>query len=66
MTMTPEQQVSSVHPGWEKLVISKDFKLWQRDQIYKVRRLADSLRAMDAIKLIDMFKDMPGRAYHGD
>lgn len=48
--------VSIKHEGWQETVKTSDFTNWFKGQAPELRALADSPRAVDAIRLLDAFK----------
>lgn len=48
--------VNRIHPGWQKTVATRQFAAWLERQPVEIRQLADSVRALDAIKLLDLYK----------
>jgi len=53
--------VSRVHPGWQQIVQSDAFRKWFNEQEKNIRDLAKSDKAIDAIRLIDLYKRSTAR-----
>jgi hypothetical protein len=51
-----DREMEMTHPGWRKLVNTRAFDGWMRQQPGSVKALADSTRIQDAKLLIDLFK----------
>lgn len=45
------------HPDWEETVSTEEFKQWLDAQDDKTRALAYSTRGMDAVRLLDLYKE---------
>lgn len=49
--------VSSKHPGWQTTVNTPEFASWALAQAPEVRNLAESSRAEDAIRMLDLYAE---------
>lgn len=57
VTAVSEDTIEDVHPGWEKQVTSAEYAAWIDTEPEEIRRLENSSRPKDAIKLLDHFKE---------
>jgi hypothetical protein len=48
--------VSRIHPNWLQLVKTPDFVAWHDRQPPEIKKLSNSPKAVDAIRMLDLFK----------
>jgi len=48
--------VERAHPGWKQTVTSPQFAAWLQGQPNEIKKLGESPWAVDAIKMIDLYK----------
>jgi hypothetical protein len=51
-----EALVSRVHPDWRIIVKSTDFRIWKDRQSAAIQKLSESVKAVDAIRMLDEYK----------